>query len=152
MEKKLELIKKFQCCGCTCGSDPETCKNFKLYELPSENILWCSGHSAGTILMGVGKIALGLPKGFNRVGNIANCLDYDKRTTNIRIHPQEEKSSMGYNNLNVPVWAMEYEGDLFVRCFCPRINFTYVDIYEGGKLSEICPNAINVGEFIDEID
>jgi hypothetical protein len=28
----------------------------------------------------------------------------------------------------------------------------FVDVIKGGKISELCPGAIDVGKFIDEID
>jgi hypothetical protein len=34
----------------------------------------------------------------------------------------------------------------------PRVNWTLVDVIENGKLQAICPNAVNVGDFYDEID
>lgn len=40
---------------------------------------------------------------------------------------------------------------LFIRRFEPRINRTRIDIIEKGTL-DLCPNVINVGEFIDNID
>ena len=47
---------------------------------------------------------------------------------------------------------MEKDGFLFVRTMCPRLNYTYVDIIKDGKMEQICPDAINVAAFIDEID
>ena len=106
--------------------------------------------------MGAGKFALGLPKGFNKVGTIKTGFEDEKdrnrrRSTNIRliVEPPEESP---YDDFNVPVWAMEKDGFLFVRVMCPRINYNYVDVIKGGKFEVICPNAINVANFVDEID
>lgn len=57
-----------------------------------------------------------------------------------------------WNDLNIPVWAMEEDGFLFVRTYMPRINMGATDIIEGGKREELCPNAIDVREFCEEID
>lgn len=53
--------------------------------------------------------------------------------------------------LNVPVWAMVEDGYLFVRVFRPRVNSTCVVVVQDGSL-EMCPNAINVADFLDSID
>lgn len=46
---------------------------------------------------------------------------------------------------------MVRDGFLFVRTFLPRINVSYVDVIEHG-IMEMVPNAIDISEFIDEID
>jgi len=142
-----EMIEKFQCCGCTCGSNID-CGRLKTPSFP--NMIWCETHSAGTILSGVGKIALGMPKGFDKVGNISNTLT-SERTTNIRLYENAE-NPMIYDKLNIPVWAMELEGYLFVRVIAPRINMTNVDVIKDGKIKDICPDALDVSKFLDEID
>lgn len=153
-DEQKEMIEEFQCPGCTCGFKTDECDYFKF----SDNITgcWCLGHSAGTFLMGAGKIALGLPKGFNKVGTIKTGFedesdDNSRRSTNIRLTVDFIKKE-GYDFLNIPVWAMEKDGYLFIRVMCPRVNYTYVDIIKGGKFEEICPDAFNVADVIDEID
>ena len=156
--KQKAMIEKFQCPGCTCGYKTEDCDFFDFTN--QETGFWCLGHSAGTMMgvsgMGFVKLALGMPKGFNRVGTIKTGFEDEKdrnrrRSTNIRltIKPLTESP---YNEFNVPVWAMEKDRYLFIRVMCPRINYNYVDIIKGGKFSDICPNAINVADFYDEID
>jgi hypothetical protein len=148
-EIQKEMIEKFQCFGCTCGSGvDEECFELQAYE--EQGIFFCKKHSAGTILGGVGKIYLGLPKGFDKVGALANSLNLVKRPTNIRLFT--EPSKCHYDYLNVPVWAMEKDGYLFVRVFCPRVNETFVDVIKNGKIKDVCPYVIDVSEFIDEID
>lgn len=107
------------------------------------------GHRLGTMLAGVGTFALGLPKGFCRPGFHP---DEDKVLTkmNIRLWPDKDKC-YSWDNLNVPVWAMEKDGYLFVRTLAPRVNICWVDVIKGGTLSMV-PNAIDVSKFIDEID
>lgn len=155
-EIQKEMIEEFQCSGCTCGYKTDKCDHFHFVNMNTG--CWCSGHSAGTFMSGVGKIALGMPKGFNRVGTIKTGFEDEKdplrrRSTNIRlVEDPKIKSESKYDEFNVAVWAMEHEGYLFVRVMCPRINYTYVDVIKGGKMKDICPNAIDVGKFIDEID
>ncbi len=156
-DKQRAMIEEFQCPGCTCGYKTDDCEQFDFNDAPTG--CWCIGHSAGTMMgvpgMGFMKIALGLPKGFNRVGTIQTGFEEEKdrnrrRSTNIRL--QVDPSKVSYDEFNVPVWAMEKDGYLFVRVISPRINYNYVDIIEGGKFEEICPQAINVAEFVNDID
>jgi hypothetical protein len=56
-----------------------------------------------------------------------------------------------WDNLNVPIWALEKDGYLFVRTYMPRINDSFVDVVEEGLLG-LCPTAIDVSKFYDEID
>jgi hypothetical protein len=98
-----------------------------------------------------GTFALGLPKGFNKVGYAGNGLSDSQRNNTMLIRCWLENSRPEWDDLNVAVWALEQEGFLFVRTYQPRINFAAVDIIENGALS-LVPQAINVGSFIDEID
>jgi hypothetical protein len=99
----------------------------------------------GTFILGISHIALGLPRGFCRPGPNEGI----KNKMAIRLWTDGKHPS--WNNLNVAVWAMEKDGTLFVRTYSPRINYAFVDVIDGGTLS-LCPSAINVAEFIDEID
>jgi hypothetical protein len=128
------MVGKFQCVGCVGGCEPS-----------SENVkeigggAWaCERHVPGTLLFPVGKVMLGLPKGFNRV-----------RHRLIRLWPG--CGSPNWDDLNVPVWAMEKDCHLFVRTYSPRINVTWVDVVEGGTIG-MTPSAIDVSKFVDEID
>ena len=157
-DEQKAMVEEFQCPGCTCGLNTGECDQFDFTN--QETGCWCLGHSAGTMLgvpgSGFMKFALGLPTGFNRVGTIQTGSEDEKdrnrrRSTNIRltVEPPEETP---YDDVNVPVWAMEKNGFLFVRVMCPRINYNYVDVFKGGKFEIICPNAINVANFADEIN
>lgn len=92
-------------------------------------------------MMGFGRLALGLPKGFNRYGI------GDKMS--IRLFQKGKKPA--WNNLNVAVWAIVENGFLFVRTYSPRVNYCTIDVVEGGDLSMV-PGAIDVSKFFDEID
>jgi hypothetical protein len=56
-----------------------------------------------------------------------------------------------WDRFNVPVWAMEKDGFLFVRTFAPRLDEGSVDVIEGGTLKMV-PQAIDISPFIDEMD
>ena len=144
-----EMIEKFQCPGCTLGGDTD-CGTLKFEEL-GYGMFRCSAHSAGTILMGAGKIALGLPKGFNKVGALSNSLTHRDFSTNIRLVFNPEVFPR-FDRINIPVWAMEEKGYLFIRTYCPRINYGYVDVIKGGKIEELCPDTVNPKDFYEEID
>lgn len=139
---KEQMVEEFQCPGCVLGGNTQ-CGKY----VWDDRELRCSSHVLGT-MVGLGNpVALGLPKGFCKPG-----WNDDGRQRNkiaVRLFPQGEIPV--WDRLNVPVWAMEQNGFLFARTFAPRIDFTWVDVIEGGTLA-MCPNAINVAEFIDEID
>lgn len=124
--KFIEAIEKFQCVGCVNGSDIK-CGMFKEQHYGNG----CNNHSAGTFMSGSGKIALGLPKGFNKVGKLP-----DNMSTNIRIF-ESEKIKVAFNIFNLPTWTMEYEGYLFVRTYVPRVDMSFVDIFIDGKEKDI---------------
>jgi len=140
------LVERFICPGCVAGCNTSCGK----YKEPN-GYNGCESHVVGTIgIPYPGNFALGLPRGFNRTGW---CPMKDKTHNKmvIRVWPDVSSTALLWDNLNVPVWAMEEDGFLFVRTYMPRTNNTAVDVVEGGTL-EIVPGAINVGEFIDEID
>lgn len=145
--KQIEFVERFQCPGCVCGSDTE-CGEYRF----SEEHQRCTGHVLGTMIMPIGNVALGMPKGFDRPG-----IEHDQKNERFRTrntidvrfwdfdrHPE-------WDHLNVPVWAMEEDGFLFVRTFAPRVNMTWIDVIEGGTLG-LVPNAIDVSTFLDDID
>jgi hypothetical protein len=108
--------------------------------------------------MGIGqlgsvKIALGLPKGFNQPGWVPgekhpNNKMYTRCWLKDTYEITERKH---WDKFNVPVWALCKDGFLFVRTYSPRINQTYIDIVEEGTL-DMVPDAIDVGQFYEEID
>ena len=137
-----EMIEEFQCPGCVCGYRTSDCKAFK--PEVDEGMARCLGHVTGTSISGIGRIALGLPKGFCRTGFQENGKPF--------IRLWEGPKSAEWDRCNIAVWAMESDGYLFVRTFMPRLNMSVVDVIKDGKREDLCPQAIDVGEFIDEID
>jgi hypothetical protein len=135
------MIEKFQCPGCVNGCDTQ-CGQYN-YDKDRHS---CSAHVLGTQIGFGNLVAIGLPKGFNKPG--FNERDRAMSKMNIRFFKQTIPE---WDKLNIPVWAMEKDGFLFVRTYCPRINVCFVDVIEGGTLSMV-PGTINVGDFIDEID
>ena len=143
-----EMAEKFQCPGCVCGSNTE-CGTFRQCQ---DSIGGCISHVIGTHI-GLGNpVAIGMPKGFNHPAQYYDMEKqvYDRRNViNIRLWVSGTQPK--FNKLNVAVWAMEADGLLFVRTFSPRIDTTYVDVIEGGKLSDVA-GAIDVSKFTTEID
>lgn len=137
-----KMIEEFQCPGCMVGSDVK-CGKFKLWR---EYGVSCVGHFPSTMLMPGGHIALGLPRGFNKLGDAKEAR---QERAYIRLWVKGTKPE--WDKLNVPVWAMEEDGYLFVRTYSPRVNLTFVDVIQGGKLED-AKGAINVAEFKDQID
>ena len=97
-------------------------------------------------------MCLGLPKGFNRCGYEVDGDSMFKSTGRLLIRLWPKGTDPHYDKFNVPVWAMEKDGFLYVRTYMPRTNKGCTDVIEGGTITEFCPDAIDVGEFYDEID
>lgn len=130
------MIEKFQCPGCVCGSNTK-CGSFRLSEIPDGGFT-CASHVPGTSMFPGGKILLGLPKGFNKVGD-----------NKLEVWLYTKDKNFTFDHLNVPVWAMQENGYTFIRVYSPRINKGIVVVQEGSKL----PNgSIDVSKFVDEID
>ncbi len=113
-ESVKNAVEDYQCSGCGIGGDITCYKN--------ENIVGkgCSAHSAGTFMGGIGKIFLGMPKGFNRLGE-----------TDLKIYmfTSFEKHG-GYDKFNVPAWKhVNEKGHTIVRGISPRINKPWIHIY-----------------------
>jgi hypothetical protein len=147
---KIEMIEEFQCPGCVGGCDTK-CGQFK--EGSCNGCFYCSSHVLGT-MVGLGNsIALGLPTGFNKPGvNFENSEYKVRNQINVRLWIKGTKPE--WDHLNVPVWAMEKDGFLFVRTYAPRIGNYCVDVIEGLTLDDMDQGStvINVADFIDEID
>lgn len=131
---KEKTIKEYQCSGCVLGEYPEC------YEQDHSGI-GCKAHCAGTIASGIGRLFLGLPTGFNRVG-------FNEKT---KIWIFDSYSDLEekwvYDKFNVPVWKYVNEHKhTLVRVFLPRINHSEIHI-----ILEDCKDKINCLE-IDQAD
>lgn len=153
-----EMIEKFVCPGCVCGSDTRCTRRPYITAVDGKNVdentggLVCEAHVLGTYITDIGHVALGLPKGFNRAGVSGNRRYPDRQANNtMLIRCWIHRYNPGWDKFNVAVWALEKDGFLFVRTYQPRINFTVIDIVESGTL-ELVPDAIDVSEFYDEMD
>jgi hypothetical protein len=154
---EIELVEKFQCPGCVAGNTE--CGKYEPANPAGPGSVKCESHVLGT-WAGIGNnFALGLPKGFCKPGPRLDLEKSDPFYRTARYQIEIRLWSAGspptqpgfWDKLNVPVWAMEKEGFLFVRTYAPRVNCSWVDVIEGGTLA-LVPGAINVAEFIDEID
>ena len=140
-----DLVDEFQCPGCVCGSGID-CGEYSF----DPDYMQCIAHVLGTQIDLGNHIALGLPKGFNKPGYSGTVTKPKNRNTmSIRLWVVD--TAPDWDHLNIPVWALEQEGTLFVRTYLPRMNIGYVDVVDQGTL-DLVPEATNVAKFIDEID
>jgi hypothetical protein len=138
------MIETFQCPGCVCGSNVEC----EAYKLERDEFFRCASHVAGTLAVPGGRFVLGLPTGFAKVGELDPKLH--GASTNIRLWQKGTRPH--WDRCNLPVWGIEKDEHLFVRTYMPRLNVACVDVIEDGRLKELCPNAVDVGAFVEEID
>jgi hypothetical protein len=135
-----KAIKEYQCSGCISGHDPVESGCFK----QCDTGCGCGAHHAGTFMMGIGKLFLGLPKGFNRLGDINDMHPY--------IFEDFLKDWGEYNKFNIPVWKhLDENGNTIVRGLQPRLNTPFIHIHLGDHRDKI--NCIEItNEDISEMD
>ncbi|MBL3529638.1 MAG: hypothetical protein JMN27_18295 [gamma proteobacterium endosymbiont of Lamellibrachia anaximandri] len=116
------VIEEYQCPGCVCGSDTECYEKGETEE--------CKKHVAGTMIMPVvGKVFLGMPTGFNRIGPVEKMQMFVFK---------EFVDGWGYDKFNVPVWKrLDKNGNTLVRGMNPRINFPFLHVFIGNHLDKI---------------
>jgi len=118
-------IEEYQCSGCVSGCD------IKCFQSNS-NVgcgVGCGKHLAGTIILSIGKIFLGMPKGFNRLGSYNDMKPYIF----------EKFDDCGWYNhndcnndckFNIPVWKyLNENGHTLVRGISPRTNSPFIHIF-----------------------
>lgn len=122
-----KAVEEYQCPGCVTGSD------ISCYENASTVGSACSSHCAGTrITPYLGRIFLGMPKGFNRLG------ESDTASIIIFNDAAHQRNDFLYDKLNVPVWKYKNSnGDVFVRGLIPRLNNPFLHIIIGGNIDSI---------------
>lgn len=131
MEEEIKkAIEEYQCSGCINGHDVSC-----FMENPNGGV-GCGGHKSGTFLSDIGNIFLGMPKGFNRLGENKKLQPYIFKTF--------EDSDWSYDKYNVPVWKYLKDGHTFVRGVMPRKNETFIHIY-----LEDCVDKINCIEITE---
>jgi len=150
---KKEMIEKFICPGCVGGNNTE-CGQYACPFDDKEEQGACRSHVVGTMAIPIGSFAIGLPKGFNRAGfyPYASELTEKHNKMHIWVWPDPDKvPATNWDKFNVPVWAMEKDGYLFVRTYRPRINDSVVEVINRGTL-DMVPNAIDVSRFWESMD
>jgi len=135
-------VREYQCSGCRCGMD-QSCGSFVgSYD-------GCRGHHPGIYMTGF-TLALGLPKGFNRVGMM------DQETTvPVRIFETFDAAvdKGEYNKYNVPVWAHVNEhGHTIVRMFQPRLSRSEVHVIMEDCLDRVKPVYVFTAEELQKMD
>ena len=139
MDRNISVaVERYQCSGCISGGDTSC---FKVNE--NAGGVGCGEHFAGTIISDIGKVFLGLPKGFNRLGNLENMKPIIFNSF----------SDWGYyDNFNRPVWKhLDKHGNTLVRGLMPRRNEPFLHIFLENCLSKI--NCLEISnKDIDEMD
>jgi hypothetical protein len=121
-----EAVKEYQCPGCVGGEGCYKNDDWNTW-INGGKAVSCVNHAAGTILTSIGKILLGLPIGFNRLGPA------DKMPIQIF-----EEFHGGYGKYNIPVWKyLDSKGNTIIRGISPRINYPFLHIIIGNHLNKI---------------
>jgi len=133
MEENIKKsVEEYQCSGCISGCD------ISCFVKNDIGGVGCGKHRAGTIISSIGKIFLGMPRGFNRLG------EYNDMKPNI--WNKFEDSAWEYNIWNIPVWKyLNQSGHTIVRGLMPRRNEPFIHIY-----LENCIDKINCLEITQE--
>ena len=118
-----DAVKEYQCIGCV-GGPYEEC-----FEIDSDGV-GCGKHAPGTMSFPAGKIFLGLPNGFNRLGQYGDM--------KIKIYTSFSGRfgyfGHGYDEFNVPVWKiLDKHKNTIVRGLRPRLNEPFLHIFLDGR-------------------
>jgi hypothetical protein len=118
METKLKkAIEEYQCSGCISGHNTECFES-------CETGKGCGKHYAGTFMIPAGKMFLGMPKGFNRLGSSEDMKPF--------IFENLKEDWGEYNKFNIPVWKhLDKHGNTIVRGLQPRLNAPFIHIILG---------------------
>ena len=116
-DKIKKAVQEYQCTGCV--SDWED----NCYKRTDENNAACLNHQPGTLIIpNVGRVYLGLPHGFNRLGS------YD--TMKINVFEKFSDCNWDYSKWNIPVWKhLNDNKHTLVRGLSPRINTPFLHIF-----------------------
>lgn len=138
-----KAIERYQCSGCISGSDTSC---FKENEIAGG--VGCGKHLSGTTIIGIGKVFLGLPKGFNRLGRLG-----DMKPIIFNNFKEFSESGWGsYEKFNRPVWKhLDEHGNTLVRGLMPRRNEPFLHIFLENCIDKIDCLEISQ-EDINEMD
>lgn len=130
-----DALESYQCAGCTCGS------NISCYEKSGGSDISCGKHSAGTMVLGIGWLQIGLPNGFNRVSKGQNkIVDFYMFET----YDDKEKH-FSFDVFNIPVWKYLHNGHTLIRGISPRTNTLFIQC-----ILEDCMDKIDCLELTTE--
>ncbi len=155
----LEMIRDLQCPGCVSGCDSDlddvedqlaSCPRFEV----DKRMRDCSGHVAGT-RSNFARILLGFPKGFMSVGfHQERTGDWvSNREADIEFLAVKEDESWKdmFDHLNIAVWAVKRDEDLFVRAYCPRNDHGRIIVIRGAEFEQLPGSPLDVSEFQDQL-
>lgn len=135
-ETQAAAVQEYQCVGCVNGPFP-TC-----YKRGQQGVE-CSAHVAGTRIAGLGRIWLGLPKGFCRLGPNEHS----------RVWMHDTLTDEQFDMWNRPVWKhLNANGHTLVRVFVPRLNDSQVYIFLENCLDRIDCMEITAEQIENDMD
>lgn len=126
-----KLIEEYQCPGCVNGY-PE-CNAWRFGKDG------CGNHIAGTNIIGIGKIFLSFPKGFNKAGALSDSNSrYHVFRPQVYLSWEDFMDHQGIDKFNVPVWKhLDEKGNTLIRGLSPRVNKPYLAVVEGNHIDKI---------------
>ena len=135
-EEQTKFVESYQCPGCVCGSDMSCFEKGDGIE--------CGKHAPGTTVYPiVGKIFLGMMKGFDHLGSAK-----DMKITGFKTL----SDGWGYDKFNVPVWKyLDEQNHTIVRGMSPRINAPFLHVFLENCISRIDCYEITVND-LDDMD
>ena len=140
MEKKIKnAIEEYQCSGCISGHD------VSCFEKNPNGGVGCGKHLAGTFITQIGKIYLGMPRGFCRHGEQKNLFMRIFKT--FEDFKKDCDQMPKYDIFNIPVWKhLNKQGHTLIRGLRPRKNEGFILV-----ILEDCMDKINCLEITQEL-
>lgn len=132
-EELVAAIKDYQCAGCISGPYPSC---FKSNDIGGG----CEKQYVGTtVIPQIGKIFLGLSKGFCRIGYQKDMIIYIFETQ------EQQQKQWKYDYFNIPVWKHKNKkGHILIRGYQPRLNIGFVHVILNGNYDSIDAHEIDV--------
>jgi len=78
------------------------------------------------------RLALGLPKWFNRVQEYSNIYLYNSQ--------KEQEEDFPFDIFNLPVWVYKKGKYLFVSVYSPRVSLKNIMVINNGNIDDIVVN------------